>query len=203
MYRGAGNAWLPPPPTQDGDSPAPAPPPSQGLEAPQPTHPEQQGEMQQYSYYPTSSAGYDRQLYFAPGYPPPAVPPQGDPYATAPPQLPAPLGATAAASYLHQQPVYSTVHYAHDRMFSAVESARWMGSLDDSFGSLHYPTSNGSSGVTASGVHGHGHASQSGSGSDEPRGSGESTSDSPRVGALGLPIEVRGFPSLMTTVDVG
>ncbi|GAA5907728.1 hypothetical protein JCM8208_005501 [Rhodotorula glutinis] len=207
MYRGAGNAWYPPQPTQDDDSPTTtsnggaAPPPLHYPgEAPPPGHHYDQHDMQ-YAYY---DQGYDPQLYYTPqqyGAPAPdsSFPPQRDDppsFATASSHLPVP---PAAAGYEH----YSTVQYAHDRMYSAVESARWTGEFDSSPAALqqhhhHHSTTTTttttSSSHSALGSYAHAHASQSGSGSDEAArrrsvASSTDSGDSPRVGALGLPIE--------------
>jgi len=200
MYRGAGNAWYPPPPSQDDDSPAngPAPPPLVYPGEAPPVDDYQQHDMQ-YAYYDQE---YNPQLYYtpqqysAPAAPPDSFPPQraDPPYATASAQLPLP---PAAAGFDH----YSTVQYAHDRMYSAVESARWTGELDSSPSFQHHhhsttTTTTTSSSHSALGSYQHAHASQSGSGSDEAArrrsvASSTDSGDSPRVGALGLPIEVR------------
>ncbi|GAA5944348.1 hypothetical protein JCM3775_002892 [Rhodotorula graminis] len=199
MYHSDGNAWYPPPSAQDDDDSATlstsAPPP---LPEP-PQHHHYQHDMQ-YAYY---DQGYDPQLYYSPEqqYAAPAPDssfPAPSSFATAPAQLPVPPGPAASFDQ------YSTAQYAHDRMHSAVESARWTGEFDSS-PSLqphqqhhHYlsttTTMTTSSSHSALGSYAHAYASQSGSGSDEAvrrRSVASSTDsgDSPRIGALGLPIE--------------
>ncbi|GAA5838544.1 hypothetical protein JCM9279_003277 [Rhodotorula babjevae] len=199
MYRGAGNAWYPTQPTQDDDSPASsnaAPPPLHYPgEAPPPGHPYAQHDMQ-YAYY---DQGYDPQLYYTPQQynapPPDSFPPQRDDPPSFATHLPVPPAAQQQQGYDH----YSTVQYAHDRMYSAVESARWTGDFDSSPSVQHHhhsttTTTTTSSSHSALGSYAHAHASQSGSGSDEAArrrsvASSTDSGDSPRVGALGLPIE--------------